>query len=162
MKTTSPSATDKESRLIQALKLVSAIKGVQSTRIESKGGLLWGAMIVCDTRLIVNILECPACDVFCVHAPDWLPVTSTEVAYAIANRTHSILRVGKVLVRDGHLGIFAHEFIPKGGLASALNIQCLMGEVLMGIVVIIEQLKELENMSSRLRGLPHCPSPALN
>jgi hypothetical protein len=163
MKTKNHQSTNaKEPRLAQALVLASSHQGCTAAAIQRNEIKTWGAMEIFDIRLIIDIFEKDDCDVFRVHGMEWLPMPSAATASAIANHANSLLAVAKVVVEDGRLGIFAHEFIPKDGIPSEINLKRLVDDVLVGIVLILKQLKELEKMSALLKGLPHSADPVLN
>ncbi len=163
MKTNTHQSTNvKEYRLVQALTLASSHKGCTAAAIQRNEVSTWGAMDIFDTRLIFDILETPECDVVRVHAPEWMPMPSAEAASDIANHVNSVLAVAKVVVEDSRLGIFAHAFIPKDGIPSERNLKRLADDVLVGIVLVLKQLRELEKTSALLKELPSCPEPILN
>jgi hypothetical protein len=156
------STSTKESRLAKALALASSHEGCSAAAIQCTEVNTWGAMDVFNKRIIIDILEESECDVFRVHAPRWLPVPSAEAATAIANRANMKLMVANVVVQDNSLGIFAHQFIPKDGIPSEKNLKRLIDDVLIGIVLVLKQLEDIEQKSVLLEKLASCPEPILN
>ena len=152
----------KESRLAKALVLASSHEGCSAAAIQHNEVNIWGAMDIFNKRVVIDILEESECDVLRVHAPNWLTMPSAEAATAIANRANMKLMVANVVVQDNSLGIFAHEFIPKDGIPSEKNLKRLVDDVLIGIVLILKQLEDIEKKSALLEKLPSCPDPILN
>lgn len=149
-------------RLKQALTMASSHEKCTGTAIQRNETNTWGALEICETLLIFDIVENALCDTFRVHAPEWLPAPSSEAALTIANRANAKLAVAKVVVRGNSVGLFAHEFVPKRGIPSATNLERLIADVLIGVVLVLKELKSLSKESALLKELPACPEPSLN
>jgi hypothetical protein len=100
--------------------------------------------------------------VFRVHAAEWLEMPSAQAATMIANEVNLVLRVGKIVVDNCKLGIFAQEFIQKNGISSEVNLKRLIDDVLIGGALIGEHLNRLKKESNLSSELPGCPAPSLN
>ncbi len=162
MKTNNKSTTAKEIRLTEALKLASSHEGFQAGIIESNEDRVWGAMSIFDVRLVLDIIEEGDGDVFRVHVPKWLPMSSIEVADVIANQTNKRLMVAKVLVNENRLGVFAQEFVGKDNLPAETNLARLIDDVLKGVMLILKQHSLLKQELAAMDRMSVNADPCLN
>jgi len=143
MKSTTKQNT-KETRLKQALKLISNHPGFEMATIGNHANEVYGIAIIGHLGIQIDISEVGNMEVFRVQLAARMAMPPILAAFDLANQINILLRVAKLNVANDGFIIKAHQFVEINCLPTETNILHLIDEVLVGIKLLVNHLKQLD------------------